>query len=1045
MAARLLLRGSVGAVGGGDAVRRLLDSAAIRTYGTYLRTYRTYPPDRGAHGDPAPAAARVAGHVGRDGRVDLCAGRGRHRRRARARRVRPARRRSATRRSSRCLVVTYVAWGAGLRVNLAANWSLLQRTGASTNILSKAGYALARRRGARVQRFAAGAGYVLAELVKEAPYYAGAFGAAIATDSISANHALIFLAGREPRGRRLRVRARARHHGAPAPQECAHARRPSRSHRQTCRRRALPVATTSRGRISLPTPIGSTASRTSGGRGIPATRAAVQLEGLLQRARPTARSATSTGIAGEALLGMQQAAAPATHRRAGRRRGRHRRAAPRARRRRALSQTPARARTLPPPGGEGRAVGEKATAPDAHVVPHHQQGVHTLDLEQYEVTVHQARHPRHSPRSPGARCAGERLAGRLERAVDHGALAGPGHRPRPLRPAGRRPLARASGSCRTTTRACGEPGVRVAGREAMRPDVTSVSRHQRFSAADRREPGEEAQDRPRQARQGRQHRRARSSQQVTEASKLSGAAGGAVAWLGVRQPGRRPFHKLKKSARDEAPGEKITRSIAFTGPKVGMAINISMAIVDGGAKMTEAAAATGSSRQMIDLIAAEKPDLSADSHRQAAREDRRHDHGARWGSIPTSASASSRPRRRSTTRSSWRTSAKRLVELDHGGTFEEHAAHRPHEARPRLPGHRLRHVEREAEQLQKAMIDRRMAYLDSDKQLDAVAGEPEAKAEGAHAARRGALRDGDGNRHRVREVLAAMAEHQGRVRPLGALSRASADRRRPRGSASRSGDSRTAGCRPAEELRRRPATSDDAGPMVERQQGHDVAEHRAGQDHPRLQRPTRLTTIDVVDHAGEGGVRHEVVADGRRPPQPGRLQPNRCQRHPRRSRSAARWTPPSHSYQERYDAYRTRLDDESALATGQRHGRAAAQGLRVLRTTTGARSSARRAAGSGRRLSYLRDAQRSLYGHSTSSSLVRLTKNAELSRRWYGCSDHRAVRGHRPRSWRRRSRTTPRCRSLRSLPRRRRRPPASGLGRPGRTPLSRSTCRAPRL
>jgi len=93
------------------------------------------------------------------------------------------------------LVITYVAWGAGLRVSLGANWSLLRRTGASTNVLSKAGFDLARRRGPRVQRFAAGAGYVLAELAKEAPYYSGAFGAVLVTDSVSTNDALVFLGG----------------------------------------------------------------------------------------------------------------------------------------------------------------------------------------------------------------------------------------------------------------------------------------------------------------------------------------------------------------------------------------------------------------------------------------------------------------------------------------------------------------------------------------------------------------------------------------------------------------------------------------------------------------------------------------------------------------------------------------------------------------------------------------------------------------------------------------------------------------------------------
>jgi hypothetical protein len=90
------------------------------------------------------------------------------------------------------LAASYVAWAAGLRVNLAANLALLERTGTSTNALSKAAYDLA---GARWRRLAAAAGYVATELAKEAPYYAGAFGAALATDSVSSNDALLFLAG----------------------------------------------------------------------------------------------------------------------------------------------------------------------------------------------------------------------------------------------------------------------------------------------------------------------------------------------------------------------------------------------------------------------------------------------------------------------------------------------------------------------------------------------------------------------------------------------------------------------------------------------------------------------------------------------------------------------------------------------------------------------------------------------------------------------------------------------------------------------------------
>ena len=95
------------------------------------------------------------------------------------------------------LAGSYVAWGAGLRVNLAANLALLERTGVSSNVLSKMAFDLARVRGwgTRARRVAAGGGYVVTELAKEAPYYAGAFGAALVSDSVSSNDALIFLAG----------------------------------------------------------------------------------------------------------------------------------------------------------------------------------------------------------------------------------------------------------------------------------------------------------------------------------------------------------------------------------------------------------------------------------------------------------------------------------------------------------------------------------------------------------------------------------------------------------------------------------------------------------------------------------------------------------------------------------------------------------------------------------------------------------------------------------------------------------------------------------
>jgi len=77
------------------------------------------------------------------------------------------------------LAASYVLWGAGLRVNLKANWALLEATGTSTNALSKAAYDLvtSRTKRLRARRIAAGIGYVSTELGKELPYYAGAIGA----------------------------------------------------------------------------------------------------------------------------------------------------------------------------------------------------------------------------------------------------------------------------------------------------------------------------------------------------------------------------------------------------------------------------------------------------------------------------------------------------------------------------------------------------------------------------------------------------------------------------------------------------------------------------------------------------------------------------------------------------------------------------------------------------------------------------------------------------------------------------------------------------
>ncbi|MET0415185.1 MAG: hypothetical protein ABW022_04080, partial [Actinoplanes sp.] len=95
------------------------------------------------------------------------------------------------------LVASYAAWGFALRAALRANWTLLTTTGTSTNVLSKMAYDMTRRRttGVRAARLAAVLGYAGTEVAKELPYYAGAFGAAVFSASVTADEALIFLAG----------------------------------------------------------------------------------------------------------------------------------------------------------------------------------------------------------------------------------------------------------------------------------------------------------------------------------------------------------------------------------------------------------------------------------------------------------------------------------------------------------------------------------------------------------------------------------------------------------------------------------------------------------------------------------------------------------------------------------------------------------------------------------------------------------------------------------------------------------------------------------
>lgn len=95
------------------------------------------------------------------------------------------------------LAASYAVWGFGLTASVRANGTLLATTGTSTNVLSKAAYDVIRRTtsSARAPRLAAALGYAATEVAKEVPYYAGAFGVAAFSESVTSNEALVFLGG----------------------------------------------------------------------------------------------------------------------------------------------------------------------------------------------------------------------------------------------------------------------------------------------------------------------------------------------------------------------------------------------------------------------------------------------------------------------------------------------------------------------------------------------------------------------------------------------------------------------------------------------------------------------------------------------------------------------------------------------------------------------------------------------------------------------------------------------------------------------------------
>lgn len=110
------------------------------------------------------------------------------------------------------LASSYIAWGAGIYANFKQTWRALEKEGVGTSAWAKVGYDLSgviinrsllnrfSRTSRVIQTGSTLTGFVALEVIKEAPYYAMAFGGKIALDNFapatySPNMEIAFLMG----------------------------------------------------------------------------------------------------------------------------------------------------------------------------------------------------------------------------------------------------------------------------------------------------------------------------------------------------------------------------------------------------------------------------------------------------------------------------------------------------------------------------------------------------------------------------------------------------------------------------------------------------------------------------------------------------------------------------------------------------------------------------------------------------------------------------------------------------------------------------------
>jgi hypothetical protein len=226
------------------------------------------------------------------------------------------------------------------------------------------------------------------------------------------------------------------------------------------------------------------------------------------------------------------------------------------------------------------------------------------------------------------------------------------------------------------------------------------------------------------------------AEQVTEASKeLTGAQKHlSAAWLGVQQNlvSDHAAELKKQGEDDEKRLAKINQHIA-TARKVGMAIDVSMAVMSGGATMVEGGGSNPlKPSELSDLLAEEAPGVRDRSGVAGAKQAGGAVAKGAGISIPSDASGLLETAAKIYYAFELEDIRKRLAELNQQvDAFRADAEEIGLAKRVRDFEVALERYEDKAEHLQKAMVDRQMAYLQLGEQLDTEArADPRARARG---------------------------------------------------------------------------------------------------------------------------------------------------------------------------------------------------------------------------------------------------------------------------------------------------------------------------